>query len=77
MGAPSASPFPFLTLLLPLGMVGMILRSRAAFALLSIPGIYALTLITFFTNMRISFPASSFPSISPLTHDRMPTGDLS
>jgi len=36
---------------------GMILRSRAAFALLSITGLYALTLIAFFANMRISFPA--------------------
>ena len=51
-------PFPGLALLLPFGMAGIILcaRSRAAFALLSIAGLYALTLIAFFTNMRIGIP---------------------
>ena len=51
-------PFPGLALLLPFGMAGMILcaRSRAAFALLSIATIYSLTLIAFFTNMRIGIP---------------------
>lgn len=51
-------PFPGLALLLPLGMAGLILhaRSRATFALLSIAGLYALTLIAFFTNMRIGIP---------------------
>jgi 4-amino-4-deoxy-L-arabinose transferase-like glycosyltransferase len=51
-------PFPGLALLLPFGMAGMIFRahSRAAFALISIAGLYALTLIAFFTNMRIGIP---------------------
>ena len=51
-------PLPGLALLLPLGMAGMILcaRSRAAFAILSVAGLYALTLIAFFTNMRIGIP---------------------
>lgn len=51
-------PLPGLALLLPLGMAGIIFRarSRATFAVLSIAGLYALTLIVFFTNMRIGIP---------------------
>lgn len=51
-------PLPGLALLLPFGMAGMILctLSRAAFTLITIAGLYALTLIAFFTNMRIGIP---------------------
>jgi 4-amino-4-deoxy-L-arabinose transferase-like glycosyltransferase len=51
-------PLPGLALLLPFGMAGIIFcaRSRATFAVISIAGLYALTLIVFFTNMRIGIP---------------------
>ena len=51
-------PLPGLALLLPFGMAGIIFRtrSRATFAVISIAFLYALTLIVFFTNMRIGIP---------------------
>ncbi|MFC1867054.1 glycosyltransferase family 39 protein [Thermodesulfobacteriota bacterium] len=52
-------PFLGLWLILPFGMTGMILnmfRSRKSFALSVIFIIYALTLVAFFTNIRVRLP---------------------